>query len=87
MYVRDDFELLFTLSSIRLLQDSLDHNCAMQYSDIRHAMSQFGGKLLESASYNKDDDVTTKTCRISCSHHLQPKRHQVTGIKTFHINI
>ena len=84
MSIREHFEDLNSLSPLRFLQVVLDYNCAMQYRDIRLAMSQFGTTLLEPPCYYDVDDVTTRTCRIPCRHHLQPKRHQVTSINILH---
>ena len=63
-----------------MLQDFLDHNRVAQLILILLPMSTFNATVLELACQNEEHDVTTRTYRLSCRHHLQSKHFQVLPI-------
>ena len=63
---------------VRLLQNYLVRNRAMQYRYVLLSVSVAGGKLPAAACHTENIDVTTSTSCISRRHHMQPKRLQVS---------
>ena len=63
---------------VRLVQNSLDRNRAMQHHYILLSVSVAGDKIPAAACHSENIDVTTSTNCLSRGHHLQPKRLQVS---------